>query len=112
MALAVDDRDLPELLALLRGVDSAELKPTVPESGPRCAIRALAMDPIDAQIRQVFFFDTPDLALYRRGVVVRARRVQARAHDTVVKLRPVDPAELAPKLRRALEFFAARLREA
>ena len=52
------------------------------------------MDPLDAQIRQVFFFDTPDLALNEHGVVVRARRVQGRGDDSVVKLRPVVPTEL------------------
>jgi hypothetical protein len=48
----------------------------------------------------VFFFDTPELALNRNGVVVRARRVQGRTGDTVVKLRPVVPAELPDDLRR------------
>ena len=39
------------------------------------------MDPLDAQIRQVYFFDTPDLALNEAGVVVRARRVQNKGDD-------------------------------
>ena len=56
--------------------------------------RSLGLDPLDAQIRQVFFFDTPDLALSKQGVVVRARRVQKRRDDSVIKLRPVVPAEL------------------
>jgi hypothetical protein len=49
----------------------------------------------------VFFFDTPDLALNRAGVVARARRVQGRGGDTVVKLRPVVPEELPDDLRRS-----------
>ena len=53
------------------------------------------MDPLDAQIRQVFFFDTPDLALNQAGVVVRARRVQGKGDDSVVKLRPVVPERAA-----------------
>jgi hypothetical protein len=57
------------------------------------------MDPLEAQIRQVFFFDTPDLALYREGLVVRARRVQKKGDDSVVKLRPVVPANLPDDLR-------------
>ena len=32
------------------------------------------MDVLDAQIRQVAFFDTPDLTLNKSGIVVRARR--------------------------------------
>jgi hypothetical protein len=48
---------------------------------------------LDAQIRQVFFFDTPDLSLSRAGVAVRARRVQGKGDDAV-KLRPVLPDQL------------------
>jgi hypothetical protein len=70
------DDELAELLSLVGQADSVELKLTVPESAQRSAVGALGMDPIEAQIRQVFFFDTPDLALDRAGIVVRARRVQ------------------------------------
>jgi hypothetical protein len=59
------------------------------------------MDPLHGQIREVYFFDTPDLALDRHGVVVRARRVQQRGDDTVVKLRPIVPDELPSGLRKS-----------
>ena len=62
------------------------------------------MDPLDAQIRQVFFFDTPDLALDRAGVVVRARRIQGKGGDSVVKLRPVVPQQLPDDLRNSPAF--------
>jgi hypothetical protein len=91
--------ELLRLRELVKGSDSIELKLTVPEAGHRGAARALGVDPLDAQIRQVFFFDTPDLALNAAGVVARARRVQGREHDSVVKLRPVVPAELPAELR-------------
>jgi hypothetical protein len=100
----LSDEQLDELIALLHGADSVELKLTVPESQQRSAVTALNMDPVDAQIRQVFFFDTPDLALNQAGVVVRARRVQRKGDDSVVKLRPVVPAELPAKLRRSPDF--------
>jgi len=98
------DEDLGELLALIKGADSVELKLTVPESDLYSAVAALGMDPLEAQIRQVFFFDTPDLRLDRHGVVVRARRVQQKGDDSVVKLRPVVPRELPTKLRRSPSF--------
>ena len=41
----------------------------------------------------------PDLALNAAGVVVRARRRQGEEANTVVKLRPVVPAELPEELR-------------
>jgi len=95
----LSDEDLQQVLALLKGADSAELKLTVPDSARRSTVAALGMDPLEAQIRQVYFFDTPDLALNRHGVVVRARRVQQKADDSVVKLRPVVPGELPSGLR-------------
>jgi len=76
-----------------------ELKLTVPLAEQRSAVSSLGMDPLDAQIRQVFFFDTPHLDLNQAGLVVRARRVQGRGDDSVVKLRPVVPTELPSHLR-------------
>ena len=99
----IDER-LEGLLALMEGADSAELKLTVPDAGRRSAVTALEMDPLEAQIRQVIFFDTPDLALDTAGVVVRARRVQGRDDDTVVKLRPVEPGDLSAEQRRERGF--------
>jgi hypothetical protein len=97
----LSDEDLQQLMGLVQGSDSVELKLTVPEEHHRSTITALGLDPLAAQIRQVFFFDTPDLALNKQGVVVRARRVQGRGDDTVVKLRPVVPEELPGKFREA-----------
>jgi hypothetical protein len=99
MSRAIAGEQLPELLDLIHGADSVELKLTVAEQEQRSAITALGMDPIDAEIRQVYFFDTPDLRLNQAGVVVRARRTQRKGGDTVVKLRPVVPNELPKRLR-------------
>jgi hypothetical protein len=93
------DEELEQMFGLIKDADSVELKLTVSESDQRSTVAALGMDPLDAQIRQVFFFDTPDLTLNDSGLVVRARRVQGRTADTVVKLRPVVPSELPTKLR-------------
>jgi hypothetical protein len=98
------DEELPRVMELIRGSDSVELKLTVPEEYGRSAASALGVDPLDAHIRQIFFFDTPELALDSAGVVVRARRIQRGKDDTVVKLRPVEPAELPDEVRRAKGF--------
>jgi hypothetical protein len=99
--IELSDEELQRLLDLLRGADTVELKLTLPEADQRSTVAALGMDPLDAQIRQVYFFDTPDLALNRSGVVVRARRIQGKTHDSVVKLRPVVPDELPSGLRKS-----------
>ena len=98
------DEQLAELLDLIKESDSVELKLTVPEFHQRTTVVALGMDPLDAQIRQVFFFDTPELALDAQGVVARARRIQGKGDDSVVKLRPVVPNELPADLRRSANF--------
>jgi hypothetical protein len=95
------DAQLEEMLALTSHADSVELKLTVPDSERRATVTGLGMDPLEAQIRQVFFFDTPDLRLNSHGVVVRARRVQGRGDDTVIKLRPIVPDQLPPSVRKA-----------
>jgi hypothetical protein len=93
------DDQVADLLGLLAGADSAELKLTIPEDHQRSTAVALGMDPLQAQIRLVSFFDTPDLALDAHGMVVRARRVQGRRDDSVIKLRPVVPDELPRDFR-------------
>src|SRR4051794_34774871 len=93
VAPTLSDAQLRELLGVIQGADTVELKLTVPDEDRRSTVMSLGMDPLDAQIRQVVFFDTRELALERAGVVVRARRSQGRADDSVVKLRPVVPGE-------------------
>ena len=97
----LSDDEFQRLAGLIKGADSVELKLTVPESDQRSAVAALDMDPLNGQLRQVYFFDTPDLALYEKGVVARARRVQRKGDDSVVKLRPVVPTELSASLRKS-----------
>jgi hypothetical protein len=93
-----------ELTALLEDVDSVELKLTVPAHDHAATARSLRLDPLQAEIRQVFFFETPGLTLDGQGLVVRARRSQKKGDDTVVKLRPVVPTELSGELRGAPTF--------
>jgi hypothetical protein len=102
--VALSHEQIAEMLDLLKDSDSVELKLTVPEHDQRSAVVALGMDPLDAQIRQIFFFETPDLALDKLGVVVRGRRIQGKGDDSVVKLRPVVPSDLPAELRAATGF--------
>jgi hypothetical protein len=100
----LSDAQLGEILYLMKGADSVELKLTIPDLHQRTALRALGIDPLDAQIRQIYFFDTPDLALQSAGIAVRARRVQRKGEDSTVKLRPVVPADLPEELRQSPAF--------
>ncbi len=97
----LSDEQLGEVLALVKGADSVELKLTVPESGQRSTAAALEMDPLDAQIRQVFFFDTPELALNEAGSSCGQGGSRARGTTPSVKLRPIVPDALPEELRKS-----------
>jgi hypothetical protein len=96
--------ELVRLMDLVRQSDSIELKLTLPSRAYRAAARGLGIDPLEAQLRQVFFLDTPDLALNQSGLVVRARRIQGRESDSTVKLRPVDPSTVPERFRGSPQF--------
>jgi hypothetical protein len=104
MTVTLTEKQVEELFALLKGSDTVELKVTVPDSDIRSTADLLDMDPLNAELRQVVFFDTPDLTLSQAGVVVRARRIQGGAGDTAVKLRPINPDTLSLEIRQAVTF--------
>jgi len=95
----LSDEQIVEIMRLMKGSDSVELKVSIPAGAHRATIQGLPIDPVEAQPRQVWFFDTPDLTLNQAGLVVRARRIAGGRGDTVVKLRPVVPDELPADLR-------------
>jgi hypothetical protein len=104
VASQLSNDDLKEMLELVKDADSVELKLTIHESARARTMKAFGADPLEAQIRQVFFFDTPELSLNAAGLVVRARRRQGEAGDTVMKLRPVVPNDLPEDLRTSGSF--------
>jgi hypothetical protein len=91
----------PPLLDLLAGTDSVKLKLTAPETDRFSAAEALGMDPLDAHVRLVHFFDTPELTLLGHGVVLRARRLHGQREDARLTLRHVTPHALPRPLRRS-----------
>src|SRR6185369_12166195 len=81
-ASTLSPQQVGQVLELLKGANSIELKLSIPHASHRATIRAIGLDPVEAQPRQAFFFDTPDLALNRAGLVVRVRRTQGGTADT------------------------------
>ena len=98
------DKRMAKALGLLKDAQSIELKLTVLDGERDSAVVQLDLDVLHAELRQVIFFDTPDLRLNRAGIVVRARRMR-KGGDAVIKLRPVVPRELPRRLRRSKEFL-------
>ena len=81
---ASEDQRIAEAQKLVEDVERVEFKLTVRDTERASAIEALDLDVLDAELRQVVFFDTPDLRLNRGGLVVRARRIR-KGGDTTVK---------------------------
>ena len=104
LAKPLTGEQVTEMFRLVKGATSVELKLSVPMGVGNATVKSIGLDPVEAQPRQAFFFDTPDLALNRAGVVVRARRIQGGDGDTVIKLRPVEPSAVDPDLRRSAGF--------
>ena len=60
-------------------------------------LEALAQVDIEPEAREIYFFDTPDLALFEAGIVLRARLIRDGADDSTVKLRPVEPKSIGER---------------
>jgi hypothetical protein len=103
-APAFSPEEIKKILKLAKGSKSIEVKVTVALPEQRATLERIGLDPVEAEPRQAFFFDTPDLTLNQAGVVVRARRMPGGRADTVVKLRPVDPAMIDAELSRSDSF--------
>jgi exopolyphosphatase/guanosine-5'-triphosphate,3'-diphosphate pyrophosphatase len=98
------DQQVAKILKLLKGSGSMELRVVVPVPTHRATIKSIGLDPVEAQPRQAYFFDTTTFDLNQAGVVVRARRIQGGRADTVIKLRPVEPSTIDRNLRRSENF--------
>jgi hypothetical protein len=81
------------------GTQGVELKVTVSEQKEQAAAQAFGLDPNTGERRRIFFFDTSDLALFNKGLVLRAREVKGGKDDSTVKIRPVDPETIADRWR-------------
>jgi hypothetical protein len=89
---------LVDMLTDLAEVHSVELKMNVP-ADQRMAVSSLDIDPLRGKIRMVYFFDTPDLDVFKSGIILRARRTQGADDDTAVKVRPAVPDTLPADVR-------------
>ncbi len=74
-------------------VENVELKVDVTLD----ALAQLGLSDDDAdKTRDVWFYDTADLALYEGGTILRARKVHDGGDDTTVKARPMNVTQTAP----------------
>ena len=62
------DNQIADVMKLLKGADTVEMKVSIPTDAHRATIQGLPLDPVEAQPRQIWFFDTPDLTLNKAGI--------------------------------------------
>jgi hypothetical protein len=86
------------------GAEAIEIKATIPNHQIRQALARFHLNASNDEERYIYFFDTPKLDLLGAGIIARARRVVGDAHDSTVKFRPVNPAEVGPKWRKYRDF--------
>jgi hypothetical protein len=83
-----DQESFQDQTAATRAV---EIKVTILAEQEMKAVRLFGLDRSNAESRQIYFFDTPRLACFRRYALLRARMIKNGPDDSTVKIRPVDP---------------------
>ena len=84
----------------MAAMDAVEIKCTIRPDQELRAERAMEVDEDTADVRLVYFYDTPDLDLFKAGVVLRARLVKGDADDSTTYLPQADNADIARQLDR------------
>ena len=79
----------------LAAMDAVEIKVTIRPDQELLAERAMEVNEDTAEVRVLYFYDTPDLHLFDAGVALRARLVKGDADDSTVKFRPVEAARIS-----------------
>ena len=95
---------LQDAFRLMKGADSVELKLTIPESIQQSTLKALDIDRTGCPDSAGVLLRHPGSGAQQSGLVVRARRVQGKQSDSVVKMRPVDPALVSKEIRKSPSF--------
>jgi hypothetical protein len=78
----------------MAAMDGVEIKLTIRPDQELLAERAMEVTEDTADARLVYFYDTPDLDLFKAGVVLRARLVKDDADDSTVKFRALEAASV------------------
>jgi hypothetical protein len=93
-----------EFARLTAGADAIEIKATIPHQEIAHALHRYGLTRSNDEPRLIYFLDTPDLALMKAGVIMRARRVIGSEHDSTIKFRPVQPEKVGSRWHDYLGF--------
>jgi hypothetical protein len=88
------ERPLKTEVQIDPAIQAVEVKITARVEDEDLVLGLLKDRDAEPEERTVYFFDTPALALFDVGLVLRARKVKGDVDDTTVKIRPVDPTRI------------------
>jgi hypothetical protein len=88
----------------MAGIDAVEVKVTIKPDQELRAGRAMELNEDTAEVRIIYFYDTPTLDLFDAGVALRARLAKGDDDDSTVKFRPVDAANISNEWKRLKGF--------
>lgn len=88
----------------MAAMDAVEIKVTIRPDQELRAERAMQVNEDTADVRLVYFYDTPDLDLFNAGIALRARLVKGDDDDTTVKFRSSDATALSRDWQRLKGF--------
>jgi hypothetical protein len=86
------------------GMDAVEIKVTIRPDQELRAERAMQVDEDTADIRVIYFYETPDLDLFNAGIALRARLLKGDEDNSTVKFRSPETMSVSPEWER-LEGF-------
>jgi len=88
----------------MAAMDAVEIKVTVRPDQELRAERALQLNEDTAEVRVIYFYDTPHLDLFNAGIALRARLVKGDDDDSTVKFRPVEAAKISKEWKQLKGF--------
>jgi hypothetical protein len=83
----------------MHAVDAVEIKVTIRPDQELQALRELKLDEDSAEVRVIYYYDTPALELFNAGLTLRARLVKGEDDDSTVKRRPIEADKISPQWR-------------
>lgn len=86
------------------GTDAVEIKATIEQKQIAKAMRYLGVTDASGEKRVIVFFDTPDLQMFKSGLILRARRKIGQQHDSTIKFRPLLPEDISAKWHKMSGF--------
>jgi hypothetical protein len=86
--------------SIFAGMDAVEIKVTIRPDQELRAERTMQVNEDTADVRLIYFYDTPDLDLFKAGIALRARLVKGDDDDSTVKFRSDKVTRVAPHWQR------------